>query len=288
MNESSEMPEIDPQIPPHAVSVFGQNDAMDDFPVLKAFQQYIDAEQAKSRKRVIMLCVFFICLMAVVIGVFVALIFNVTARNQALNDRLVEYAMRKEQPSAAAPVVVQPPQDSAALLALTEKLDALQKKFAEDQAKAEKAVKAAEDRAKQAEAEAAKPKGPTKEEVEIKRLKALLAAEKEKADAVAAAEKERLRQAEIEAYRRKHYPELYEQPKKPVKTATRKKTAAKAPSVRQRLEKIKAQVDDELEALSYFDEDEDEVEETSAKPQKEYSIPVEIKGSSTSWKIPND
>ena len=41
----------------NAISIYGQ-EGLDDFPVLKAFQQYIDAEQSKSRKRMIMLCVF--------------------------------------------------------------------------------------------------------------------------------------------------------------------------------------------------------------------------------------
>jgi hypothetical protein len=40
--------EVNPGIPPNAVSLYN-NDAMDDFPVLKAFQQYIDAEHAKAR-----------------------------------------------------------------------------------------------------------------------------------------------------------------------------------------------------------------------------------------------
>ena len=31
---------------------------MDDFPVLKAFQQYIDAEQAKARKRMAIMGIF--------------------------------------------------------------------------------------------------------------------------------------------------------------------------------------------------------------------------------------
>ena len=50
----------------NAISIYGQ-EGLDDFPVLKAFQQYIDAEQSKSRKRMIMLCVFFGFLMAVMI-----------------------------------------------------------------------------------------------------------------------------------------------------------------------------------------------------------------------------
>ena len=46
------------QINQNAVSVYGQ-EGLDDFPVLKAFQQYIDAEQIKSRKRMVMLSIFF-------------------------------------------------------------------------------------------------------------------------------------------------------------------------------------------------------------------------------------
>ena len=291
-----EIPDIDPQVPPNAVRVY-ETDATDDFPVLKAFQQYINAEQAKSRKRVIVLCVFFVCLMAIVIGVFVALLINLSARNQALNDRLIEYAMRKESApttAAAAPVVVQPPQDSAAILALTAKLDALQKKLAEDQAKAEQAAKEAAERAEKAAIEAAKPKGPTKEELEIKRLKALLLAEKEKSNAEAAAERERRRQEEIEEYRRKHYPELYTQPKRKPTAETKKPVKKSLPSA-QKLKEQEEEVDREIEALSYFDDENDEVEKTAKplpseklEPEKKYSIPVEIRGSSTSWKIPND
>ena len=56
-------------IPPNAVSVYGQTaDAMDEFPVLKAFQQYIDAEQAKARKRLISLGIFFAILTGAVIA----------------------------------------------------------------------------------------------------------------------------------------------------------------------------------------------------------------------------
>ena len=43
MNDSHEIPEVDAPIPPNAMRLYGQSDAMDDFPVLKAFQQYIDA-----------------------------------------------------------------------------------------------------------------------------------------------------------------------------------------------------------------------------------------------------
>ena len=196
---------IEPGFGQRAVSVYGAADALDDFPVLKAFQQYIDAEQAKARKRLLAMGVFFGALMLVVIAIFVALLVSVSSRNQQLNDRLVEFAMKERATGAS--VVVQPPQDSAAVLALTTKLEEMQRKISEAESKADKAVAEAEAKARQAvsAAEAAKPKPPSAEALEIQSLKAQLAAEKEKADA----EKARRREEELEAYRRKHYPELY-------------------------------------------------------------------------------
>lgn len=194
---------VKPEFGERAVSVYGVGDAMDDFPVLKAFQQYIDAEHAKARKRLLAMAVFFGAFTLAVVAVFVALLVSAGARNQQLNDRLVEFAMKER--SSASPVVVQPPQDSSAVLALTARLEEIQRKAAEDRAKAEKALAEAEEKARQA-AAAAAPRQPTPEEREIARLKAQLAAEREKASA----EKARQREAELEAYRRRHYPELYE------------------------------------------------------------------------------
>ena len=206
---------IEPEFGPRAVSVYG-GDAMDDFPVLKAFQQYIDAEHAKARKRLFAMGVFSGVFMLVVVAVFVVLLVNVSNRNQQLNDRLVEFAMKER--GAGSAVVVQPPQDSATVLALTSKIEEMNRKISEAQEKADKAVAEAEAKVRQAAAaaEAAKPRPPSPEELEIQRLKKLLADEKEKA----AAEKARQREAELEAYRRKHYPELYvAQPQPPVAAA---------------------------------------------------------------------
>ena len=196
---------IDPEYGNRAVSVYGSGDALDDFPVLKAFQQYIDAEQAKARKRLLAMGIFFGALTFVVIAIFVILLMNVTNRNQQLNDRLVEFAMKDR--AAGSAVVVQPPQDTSAILALTTKLEEMQRKLSETQSKADKAVAEAEEKARQAvtAAEASKPKPPTAEELEIRRLRTLLDEERKKADA----ERERHRQEELEAYRRKRYPELY-------------------------------------------------------------------------------
>lgn len=292
MNPRAEMPEIDPEIPEHAVSVYGQSDgAYEDFPVLKAFQQYIDAEQEKARKRLILICAFFGGIMFVVIAVFVGLLVSASSRNQMLNDRIVEYMMRDREQRGSA-VVVQPSQDASAIHALTSKLDDLQKRLAESQAAAEKMASNA------AAAEPAKPKGPTPEELEIARLKALLSAEREKM----AVEREKQRQAELEEYRRKHYPELYEK-KAPAKEDVPAKQEVKRSSKKSASEELLEEVDqilNESTAVSYFDDD--EVEAAPAKkaeppsrpqppqpaPRKEYSIPVDVRGSSSRWSVPNE
>ena len=143
MSADNNIPEIDDGLNRRqsAVSLYGQTDAMDDFPVLKAFQQYIDAEQNKARKRMIMLCIFFGFLMAVVVTVFVAMLQSVNLRNQTLNDRLVEFAM-KDRDRTASPVVVQsaPAQDNSALIALSSRVEALQKQLLE-KSEAEKNIK---------------------------------------------------------------------------------------------------------------------------------------------------
>ena len=277
------IPEIDAEIPENAVRLYGDSDAMDDFPVLKAFQQYIDAEQAKARKRLLSLGIFFGVLMFVVISVFVVLLLNVSAKNQALNDRMFEFAMkeRDRQPAGSA-VVVQPPQDNSAIIALTGKIEAMQKELAESR---EKAAKAAEDEAERIRKEAAKPKGPTPQELEIKRLKALLAAEQEKHSA----EREKQRQAELEEYRRKHYPELYEQ-KTPAKPAVRRpRPEPEEDDTDDLLEEVDRILDDS-EAISYFDSEAKapSKKRAPAPTKKEYSIPVDVRGSSTRWSVPND
>jgi len=300
MNEN--MTDIDPRMSNGAVSVY-DNETADEFPVLKAFQQYIDAEQAKSRKRMLLLCVFFSFVLTVVIAVFVVLLVNAGARTQSLNDRLVEYAMKDRE---RGPVVVQPSQDNSAIMALANKLEDMKKSLAEERAQVQKMA---------AEAANAKPiekKSATVEELEIQRLKALLAAEKEKASL----EREKQRQIELEAYRRKHYPELY---------SKRRSQASQKPT-RQELQMEDEEADREIEAIlddakavRYFDEEDDEddeprprqkrksskrkvcqpvAEEDDSAEEKEeadspsedgFRIPVDVKSSTGgSWGIPND
>jgi len=275
-----------------AVNVY-QNDMADEFPVLKAFQQYIDSEQAKARKRMLMLCVFFSFVLMAVIGVFVSLLIASSSRNQSLNDRLVEYAM-KDRDRSPVPAQTQSSHEDPALRALTEKLESLQKTLAEDQA-----------RAKKAEEEAERKKRSTAETLEIERLKALLAAEKEKA----AAEREKQRQTELEEYRRKHYPELYGlKPNKAPSLSSRTSISHKST-----LSEDEAAADREIEsiindikAIDYFDEEDAEermnpstrssksqrkIQKKDVTPSSEddVEIPNDVKDSSgNTWSIPEE
>lgn len=310
------MPEIDPQIPSNAVSVY-DNGGMEDFPVLKAFQQYIDAEQAKARKRLLTLGIFFTVIMFAVVGIFVVLLMRVSNRNQELNDRLVEFAMKDRDRASA--VVVQPPapqQDNSILNSLSAKLEEMQKKLFEESRRAEDAEKARKEAAEKAareaaekaakEAAAAKPQGPSQAELELIELKAQLKVEREKSAEL----KAKQREAELEAYRRQHYPELYA-PRKPVKKPviresddedldedaeyeeeeevvkpkSRSKAKGKTPSTKSTTKPAKSrndEVDDILRELddgkakTYFDEDD------------KYTIPVDIKGKKAKWRIPEE
>ena len=239
-----------PGIPRNAVSVYAQDSGMDDFPVLRAFQQYIDAEQSKARKRLVTMGIFFTLLIGAVIAVFVFMLATLSQRNQQLNDRLVEFAMNDRNRQPSAPVVVQSapqPSDNGALQALAAKLEEMQKNLAERDRKAEETAKAA------AAAEAAKPKGPTPEQIEIQRLKALLDAEKQKS----AAEQERRRQEELEAYRRKHYPELYQTvPKKGAPQPERKATRPNKSTTTDEIDEVLDLLDDD-DAIDYFKDEDD-------------------------------
>ena len=289
----------------NAVSIYGQ-EGLDDFPVLKAFQQYIDAEQSKARKRMIMLCLFFGFLMTIVIVVFMImlreaearnqlLLRDATAQNQALNDKLVEFAMKERERQ---PVVVQPqapahnPANDAAIKAMTDTLAALQKQMADQQAKMiEQQAKLEENRAKMAEeqlkavaaaaAKAQNTTGPSKEQLALQKkidedtaklvkARALLKAEKDKIDA----EKEKLRREEVERQRRRLYPEYYE------KKDAEEKAAA---------EKKQSPLDELDEPVSYFNAydnelDDDELDDlvpskpkskpTAAAPAKKPAAPA--------------
>ncbi len=79
------------------------------FPVLKAFQDYIEAERAQARKRVVQLSVFFAVLMVVVVGGFLTAGIAMWRSNDARVDKLLEAVIvQKTTPApvpAPAPVI---------------------------------------------------------------------------------------------------------------------------------------------------------------------------------------
>ena len=168
-----------------------------DFPVLKAFQEYIDAEQAKARKRMLGLSVFFIVLLFVVVVTFVLILITVLNRNQSLSDRLLDYALREREKVTVqqTPIPVVQQQPSADIVNTI--VARLEKEQAEMKAALEKQKKEAEEKAIEAKRIQAQ---------EIARIKAEL--EKEKAKA----QKEAERKAEIERHRRRLYPDYYRSP----------------------------------------------------------------------------
>ena len=297
-------------IPQNAISLYHQDNAMDDFPVLKAFQQYIDAEQIKSRKRMVTLCIFFGILMTIVVAVFMFMLHAITTRNQQLNDRLVEYAMRDRQPA----IMPQPPvsqssaANEAAMQAMTDTLVALQKQIAEQQRQQPALISPAP--APAAAPVAAAPMSSEESDIDrktraaeekLRKARALLDAEKKKL----AEERERLRQEEIERHRRRLYPEYYgdrQQISEPVSKA--RQSDAQPQSAQQKAKPAKRQLsdDDIADILREVDEaqatlpdgDGDDVLDDDVEDAIEYfqddeiETPEEVRGTSTKWHVPLD
>jgi len=206
-----------------AVNVYG-NDMSDEFPILKAFQEYVDAEQAKSRKRMLLLCVFFSFILCTVIGVFVVLLIASGARIQTLNDRLVDLAMKERgeriqtpTPPAVTPTVVptvvpvpaEPApqkQDDSVLRSLAEKLEHLQKTIFEER---EQSAKLKKESAEKADRQTAEMEAKLTAEMEAKltaeRTAKLAAEQAAKLAAEEAAEHKRQKSVEsAEVERLKH------------------------------------------------------------------------------------
>lgn len=298
--------------PNNAVSVYNEQDAMDNFPVLKAFQQYIDAEQTKARKRLIFLCVFFGLLMAGVISVFVSLLMAAGEKNQQLNDKLFEYVMQdRGRP------VVQQPQSDAALKVITDTLGNLQKQLADQQAK----------NAELSEKMTKKPEGPTPDQVALQRRMDVESDKLKKATALLLSErnklseqKEELRRLEVELQRRRLYPEYYSHTGESTENKT--ETATPKPAAKQ---SVKAAVKSTNQpvakpatkkqaftlpqpkngAINYFDsyeenpepaesdvmdaldEDPELKEMVSALPKRSsVNVPVKIDGADLDWILP--
>ena len=169
-----------------------------EFPVLKAFQEYIDAEQAKARKRMLGLSVFFIVLLFVVVVTFILILTTVLNRNQSLSDRLLDYALRERE---KAPVVQQLPVTTVPQQPSSDIVKTLIERMEKEQFEMKAAF---EKQRKEAERNAIEQERIRKEE--IRRIQEELAKEREKA------RKDAEKQAEIERHRRRLYPDYYRMP----------------------------------------------------------------------------
>ena len=253
------------------VTVFNGENPQDEFPILKAFQEYITEEQNKARKRMVGLAVFFAILMFVVVGVFVAITFQMSMRNQQLNDRLVEFAMRgrldTQQPQT--PVIVNQPapmQDNSVMKAMVDALSSLEKRISATEEKKAEEIRIMESEKAKAEAEkvALEKLALEKEKLEAER-KAFKAEQKRKA----IEDKKRAHEEEVERQRRRLYPEYYakqdaakaEPPPQP-KAEPQPRTFSQQ-DIDDILNEVPEEQDDEvveapmLEAVSYFDDEDD-------------------------------
>lgn len=223
----------------NAVSLFGQGGGVNDFPVLKAFQEYIDAEQAKARKRMFGLSIFFIVLLVVVVVTFTIIMTSVISRNQSLSDRLLDIALREknpaqpvvnvQQPTPVPVPVVQPhpqpqPQHSAEsveLIRLREDLQREKDARQADQAKRDKEkIESLTAQLAKAQQQPVTPTPvvvttpgsvvqPVAESVELARLREELRREKEERKAEQDKRAKEKKEAEKEAFLRRQYPDYY-------------------------------------------------------------------------------
>ncbi len=88
------------------------------FPVLKAFQDFIEAERAQARKRVFQLSLTFATVLIVIVAAFFAIGISMFNNMSEMQTRLLDAALRREAAAArqptAQPVVVQAPVPVAA------------------------------------------------------------------------------------------------------------------------------------------------------------------------------
>lgn len=246
---------------PGAISVYQGGDALDNFPVLKAFQQYVDAEQAKAHKRLMSVCVFFTVLLAAVVCGFIFVIAGMERRGAGGGDATVQALTALVAKMAGAGEAKPPAAPSAQDAELEKRNMLLQAKI--EQMELEKRLRE-EFAAKLAEVT---PPEPTPDEKTLqregRRQKALEAKLRDREAKIASDEK-RLRQKEIELQRRNLYPEYYVQNEpaapavpetvRPVSPeAAPQRAAAPAAKPPQQAAAPQASPDDDLD-LSIFDE----------------------------------
>lgn len=274
-----------------ALRIFEQANGMNDFPVLKAFQEYIEAEQARARKRTLGLSIFFVVLLIVVVvtfSVIMAAVINrdqqslqaIATRNQALSDKLLDIALRERTPAAQPVVNVQQPPTAAhpdagaqALKPVLDRLESLTEALKKQPPAAVPQPAAQPAAAQPPLPVAVSPEldAARRQQDELARQRAAVAAERARLKE----EQELLRRDRIEQHRRRLYPEHYARedaqkaaaeapppPKKETSTALPKPVAQPQPAPVTPPPKPKAveapAVDlKTAKPISYFDEAED-------------------------------
>ena len=86
----------------------------DAFPVLKAFQDYLESERQRARHRMMTLSIVFAVVIVAVVGAFTLFWYSSMRGVQDTNRQLLEAALKRANAEPPAPVVVQPQQPSAA------------------------------------------------------------------------------------------------------------------------------------------------------------------------------
>ena len=86
----------------------------DAFPVLKAFQDYLESERQRARHRMMTLSIVFAVVIVAVVGAFALFWFSSMRGVQDTNRQLLEAALKRANAEPPAPVFVQPAQPSAA------------------------------------------------------------------------------------------------------------------------------------------------------------------------------
>lgn len=226
-----------------ALRIFDQANGMNDFPVLKAFQEYIEAEQARARKRTLGLSIFFIVLLVVVVvtfSVIMAAVINrdqqslqaIATRNQALSDKLLDIALRERTPAAQPvvnvqqpPAAVHPDAGAQALKPVLDRLESLTEALKKQPAgTAPQPVPMVQPAAPQPLPAAVSPEleAARRQQDELARQRAAVAAER----ARLREEQEQLRRERIEQHRRRLYPDYYAR-------EDAQKTAAELPTLAQ-------------------------------------------------------
>ena len=250
-------------------------DAMEDFPVLKAFQQYIDAEQAKARRRLLTVSIVFVITLIVVIAIFSMMVVKANNQTQIVNDRMFELLLKDkdraaENAKAAAIQELSVKNLNEAISKLKDRLESQELKSAQTAASVQN------EEASRAALRAKNNKRQEEIDAKIQKALALLKAEKAKLQA----EKERLRNEELERYRRQQYPEYYAK-----KEAAAKSSEKKVLTYEDVLDEepdatkpVAKEIDfDDDDAIEYFNDEEDNI-----------MIPVEVKGKRAGWRVPLD